>query len=143
MKRDPQPKYFYYVGIDTGVNTGYAVWSKKDKMLLDIRTVKIHQAMQMLSALYASEKRILVRIEDARIRKWVQGGREKLQGAGSIKRDAKIWEDFLRDSQIDFELVPPKQNRTKLDESLFKNLTNWIGRTSEHARDAAMLVYGY
>ena len=30
----------------------------------------------------------------------------------------------------------------KLDAAAFKRLTSWQGRTSEHGRDAAMLVWG-
>ena len=36
---------------------------------------------------------IKLRIEDARLRKWYgNAGREELQGAGSVNRDASIWE---------------------------------------------------
>ena len=85
---------------------------------------------------------MFVRIEDARQRRWLGNkGREALQGAGSIKRDATIWEDFLTDKKIPFEMVAPSRNSTKLSAEVFKRLTGWQGRTSEHSRDAAMLVF--
>lgn len=68
--------------------------------------------------------------------------RDKLQGAGSIKRDCKIWEDFLRDKGIPFKLIAPKNNTTKLSAPAFKSITGYTGRTCEHSRDAAMMVYG-
>ena len=38
--------------------------------------------------------------------------------------------------------VPPMANRTKLPAAAFAQLTGWHGRTSDHARDAAMLIWG-
>ena len=43
---------------------------------------------------------------------------------------------------IDFEAVPPKNNKTKMTAEAFERMTGWKGRTNEHGRDAAMLVYG-
>lgn len=44
---------------------------------------------------------------------------------------------------IPFELVAPKNNKTKVSADYFKKLTGWEGRTNEHERDCAMLVFGY
>lgn len=137
---DPKP---YIIGIDPGVNTGVAVYDTVNKHLIEVITVPIHEAFTIISAYEPLLK--LVRIEDARQRKWFgeNVGKEKLQGAGSIKRDCKIWEDFLKDSNIPFELIAPKQIKTKVSETYFKALTKWKTRTSNHARDAAMLVFGF
>ena len=67
----------------------------------------------------------------------------KQQGAGSIKRDAKIWEDYLTRLRIDFKLVNPTSRKTKITSEYFKKISKFEGRTSNHARDAAMLVLGY
>ena len=64
------------------------------------------------------------------------------QGAGSVKRDSQIWEDFLSDNGIRFEMRAPKNNTTKLSADVFKALTKWPKRTNSHERDAAMLVFG-
>lgn len=86
---------------------------------------------------------IFVRFEDARKRKWFGAkGVEALQGAGSVKRDATVWQDFLQDLCIPYEAVAPKNNKTKITADYFRKVTGWEGRTSEHARDAAMLVFG-
>jgi hypothetical protein len=90
-------------------------------------------------------------VEDARQRKWFgkmdaeqrKYGAAVREGAGSIKRDCQIWEEFLEFMGIKYELVAPKNNKTKLDQKLFSNYTGWKERTNEHARDAAMLVYGF
>ena len=86
----------------------------------------------------------LERFEDARLRKWIPQikGKEVLQGVGSVKRDAGIWEDFLRDLGVPFEMVAPKNNITKLSADSFRKITGWQSKTNEHSRDAAMLVFG-
>ena len=66
-----------------------------------------------------------------------------MQGAGSIKRDAKIWEDFLMDIGVNHEMISPAKNRTKLKADTFKTYTGWENPTNEHSRDAAMLVFNY
>lgn len=136
-------KYKYYIGIDCGVATGITVWSKYDANIRHIATVKIHEAMEAVKFWHEAYKdEVLVRVEDARKRKWFgKAGREQLQGAGSIKRDAKIWEDFLDDLKVDYEMVAPKNNKTKLSSEDFKRLTKYQKATSEHARDSAMLVW--
>lgn len=101
----------------------------------------IHEALDIVLTV-AKANNLLVRVEDARQRRWF-GPRSdaKLQGAGSVKRDAKIWEDFLTDKKIPFEMVPPQFNTTKLKAEAFKKITKWKYATNEHARDAAMLVF--
>ena len=134
----------YIIGIDTGVNTGVAVWDCDRKKLIEVISLPIHRAINFIAVEFLKDKSIHVRVEDARKRKWFgKGGREKLQGAGSIKRDAKIWEDFLTDIGVSFELVAPKDNKTKLSAESFKSLTKWEGKTNEHSRDSAMLVWNY
>jgi len=135
--------YKYYIGIDAGVNTGICVWSKFDSSIRHLSTVKIHEAMKAVEYWHTYHKGLVkVRVEDARKRKWFgEKGVAQLQGAGSIKRDCKIWEDFLTDLGIDFEMVAPKNNRTKVSGDVFRRMTGFVGAASEHARDAAMLVY--
>lgn len=129
------------VGLDTGVHTGFAVWDKGKKQLIELSTLKIHRAMERVRELSVSDE-IVVYFEDARLRTWFgNAGREALQGAGSVKRDCSIWEDFLTDLGVEFHPVAPKNNATKLNATFFEKITGWHGRTSEHSRDAAMLVF--
>jgi hypothetical protein len=137
-------KYDTYIGIDTGVTTGFSVWDAKDKKLTHCCGLKIHKAMEWVLQMTAGRtERVLVRFEDARLRKWFgKAGREQLQGAGSVKRDAVIWEDFCKEKGIQYERVAPKDNKTKLNAATFKAITKWVPVTNEHARDSAMLVFG-
>lgn len=137
-----------YIGIDTGVNTGIAVWDTESRILLSVETTTITTAMLSVLDFRRSDERIKVMFEDARQRKWIpvmpdiRREMGRWQGSGSVMRDCKIWEDFCKENSIPYEAVAPKRNRTKLTAEAFKRLTGWKGRTSEHARDAAMLVFG-
>lgn len=125
-----------YIGIDPGTKTGIAVWDSAEKRFHAIFTLTIFQAINYVNDWHPNATIIM---EDARLRKWFgNSGREKLQGAGSVKRDCAIWEEVFPN----IVKVAPKNNKTKLDAEAFKKLTGWQGRTSNHARDAAMLVFG-
>ncbi len=142
-------KYVYAIGIDTGVNTGVATWNVIARRFDFIKTVPIHKAMMYVMQMHDKYgNNMYVRIEDARLRTWFQSNyktrdeeRKMLQGVGSVKRDAKIWEDFLKDMGIPFEMTHPKNGQTKVDDVTFRKITKYDKRTSEHARDAAMLVF--
>ena len=136
----------YVIGIDPGVNTGFAVWNRERKEFVVITCDKIHEIMVMVKLFQQNlgTENIFIRLEDARLRTWFgNSGRGQLQGAGSIKRDCGIWQDFLEDLGLQYELVPPKKNRTKVSAEWFKATTKYTGRTNNHARDAAMLVFNY
>lgn len=137
-----------YIGIDTGVHTGIAVWNSERKEFAVVDTKKIHEAMNFVYGYVDSDIPFQVRFEDARQRKWIPMSKNmtaelgRAQGAGYVKAHCQIWEDFLTDYQIPFEAIAPRRNVTKLSAEQFGRITGYKGQTSEHARDAAMLVYG-
>lgn len=144
-------KFSLVIGIDTGVHTGIATWNVVSRKFELIATTSIHKAIMYVKNMFETYGcRIFVRIEDARLRTWYQSScktkeeeRKMLQGVGSVKRDAKIWEDFLKDTGIPFEMTHPKNSVTKMNAVAFNKLTKYTKQTSEHSRDAAMLVFGY
>lgn len=142
-----------YIGIDTGTHTGFAVWDNRKRMLIDVTSLPIHKAMERVKAYAELEKsggeRVVVRVEDPRQRTWFgtermsrDEERKKLQGVGSVKRDASIWDDFLKDLGVRYEMVAPRRNITKVNAERFKAYTGWSKKTNEHGRDAAGLVLG-
>lgn len=139
-------KYTIYIGVDVGVSTGLAVWSKESGKgcFTSIETLAIHQAFERVKHYYTLYRDfgVVVVVEDARKRKFFRGEdmAAKQQGAGSVKRDSSIWEAFLEDLGVDYDLVMPR-NTKMMDERTFKLVTKWPHRTSNHARDAAMLVF--
>ena len=139
-------KYDYIIGIDPGTKTGIAVWDRKRQMFVSVQTKNIIEAMNnVLDLQYAPDttqlvERLLV-IEDARTR---SGSEAAKMGAGSIRRDCSIWQEFAEYYDIDilWRATPRgKFKTTKLPAATFKKLTGWAERTSNHARDAAMLVW--
>lgn len=142
---DNKANYKTIVGIDTGTKTGVAIWHRPSKKLAVVDTLKIHQVMDLVKSLKEIHgDQLLVRFEDARLRSWFGSkNKDQLQGAGSIKRDAVIWEAFLNDNGFAYEAVAPKNNKTKLSASLFQKMTGWKDSTDEHGRDAAMLVFNF
>ena len=154
------------IGIDPGDHTGLAVWHTVRKEFVLIGTFPLHRAMQeVYKYAVASEyaalrggRKVHVVFEDARQRTWFQRERSnseyrgKLMGAGAAKRDAAIWEEFLSDVIISggdapdrgctFTARKPQAGATKWSAETFARVTGYTGRTSNHARDAALLVYG-
>lgn len=143
----------YYVGIDTGTHTGFAVWNNRTRQFESIEEYKLYKALEKCHELRkraeAEGTRVCIRVEDARQRTWFgkpmprEEERKKLQGVGMVKRDCNIWEEFLTDYKFEFQMVAPKNNATKLSADQFKAITGWKERTNEHKRDAAMLVFGF
>lgn len=130
------------IGIDTGVNTGIAVW--QDGRLQSVESMTITKAMRYILTCH-SHKYTKLYIEDAR--KWIgfngktKATQARLQGAGSVKRDAKIWEDWCKEHDYEVVFVKPMGKGLKKSAEEFKRITGWTGRTNEHSRDAAMIVY--
>ena len=130
------------IGIDTGTKTGFAVW--EDGKLQVVESMTITQAMRKILTAYPYQTTKLY-IEDAR--KWIGfNGKTKttdarLQGAGSVKRDASIWEDWCKENGYQAIFIKPMDIGLKKSAEDFKRITKWEGRTNEHSRDAAMIVY--
>ena len=143
----PPPKPFKvpakpkrYIGIDPGVNTGFAVWNREAKELQHVSTLMLHQAMALVEQLYTEDPDLQVIIEDARLVRFKTSAARQ-QGAGSVKRDCKAWEDYLKAKGIPYQFTRPNKAITKYTADQFTRYTGYAGRTSSHARDAAMLVY--
>ena len=132
----------FLIGVDPGVCTGFAVWDQEVGKFELITSCTILNAMRWVND-WKLRGKCSVWVEDARQRKWFGGsGREKLMGAGSIKRDCQIWEEFLHSGNLPYRFIPPKDIRTKLNAKKFKAMTGWQNRTNSHGRDAAMIVFG-
>lgn len=142
------------IGVDTGVHTGFAVAIDQGKggELQDVGSLTITQAMSKVLDLVDvhGKANIMLYIEDARLRTWfgnadarqARSGAGVREGIGSVKRDAQIWEDWCKEQGLYYKMIHPAANKTKTDAKYFLKLTGWAKQTNEHARDAAMLVFG-
>lgn len=127
------------IGIDPGVNTGLAI--SNDGVLTEVLTCAAVVAEDEILNLNKIHP-VNIKFEDARLRVWFGSkGNEVKQGAGSIKRDCQRWEEFCIFHKIKFQAIAPKNNRTKIKAAAFEKMTGYTGRTNEHGRDAAMLVF--
>lgn len=120
-----------------------STWGGKGGELEQVESLSITQAMSKVkdSVQTWGAQNVCLYIEDARQRTWFTGGREKAQGVGSVKRDAQIWEDWCKEQGYLYKMIHPAANATKKKATDFFRMTGWKGRTNEHARDAAMLVF--
>lgn len=138
----------YIIGIDPGVKTGWAVWSIQHKKFEHMRTEKLHNVILMLNELHLDGEIDHVVYEDARLRRWINDAgmtasrkRGLAMGAGSVKRDCSIISDMLVAHSIPHIAIAPQKGMTKWPAEKFERMTGWERRTSDHARDAAMLVF--
>lgn len=134
------------IGIDPGVTTGLAHWDTDIQRLVTVGSMPILDAMDIVLESSLSATPYMVILEDCRDMR-IGGGKTfgdtaRLQGVGSVKRDCQIWHDFLTDNGIPFIAQKPHKALTKWTADRFKATTGWQKVTNEHARDAAMLVYG-
>lgn len=138
------------IGIDPGVNTGFAVSESGKLLRVECMTAVEAEDCVMQCVILCGEANVFVHVEDARLRAWFGGmdAKQKKYGAcvregvGSVKRDCHRWQEFLSYHDIPHVLIAPKNNKTKMNADQFKAITKWQGRTNGHGRDAAMLVFG-
>ena len=126
------------IGIDPGVRTGIAIYNTINSKFVLLETMSILKAFKVVKEY--SGLTDLVIVEDARKVRY-KLDYLKAQGAGSIKRDCQIWEEYLFMLGLDFIFVRPKKSITKLNNKIFAKITGYTGKTNEHSRDAGMLVY--
>lgn len=130
------------IAIDPGVHTGFAMTIDGD--LVHVVTMTFTEAQQfVLNRIqqHPIEDLQLV-IEDPR-NQWVP--REKydlarLKGVGSVEAHFKLWVEFCEHYSIGYRTPKPGKYR-RIDAMTFAQWTGWKGRTSEHARAAAMMVW--
>jgi hypothetical protein len=120
------------------------VWDSLGRRLVRVDSMLLHEAWAAVLELRAAGVLHSVTFEDARLRTGYFGpdSQAKQQGAGSIKRDCSAWADFLGAHGISYRGISPRAKGAKVDAEGFARLTGWTRRTSEHGRDAAMLVIG-
>ena len=140
----------YLIGIDCGTHTGLAIWNVAKREFVSIETLAIHRAFEKVKLFFETvSKNTVIYIESPKT--FVpftqkKGAKQvniaaRVQGAGSIKRDFAAWEDFFNDYKFPFVPTSVIGGAKKIDAVLFAKITGVKYRTSEHARDAALIVF--
>ena len=142
MKKDNTLSYRYAIGIDPGVNCGFAIYDRQLAELTHCCSLPLHELFDTLKAW--SGNGIEVFIENPNT--WVQFKGKKtmdsrLQGAGAVKQSYRHIVEFLQDYSIAFKPTKLQGNMKKVSHDYFVKLTGFDGKTNEHGRDAAMIVF--
>ena len=143
-----------HLGIDPGANTGLAVYAPRINQITHLRTEPFWEAHDLVLGLAAPEHMVVV-LEDPTFTTYVwQANRKdtvnvklkKAQSVGANKRDAQLWFDLLSNKGYHVITKAPGEGRgwdsAKWTEDLFQRITGCMMRSSQHARDAAAMVYG-
>jgi hypothetical protein len=143
--------YQISIGIDPGVQNGFAVWDSLKKDFIKILTLKFHPLLKQLDFYQATQEgRFQIVLEATYLNKPVWHGAQNKAIAGSIaqrvgsnQRTAQLIKEYCEEYDLPLvEVKPGKNSYTKLSQKKFEQLTGCRIKTSEHGRDAAMLVYG-
>jgi hypothetical protein len=144
-----------YIGIDGGTHTGFAIWVPVERRFIEIETTDFWGALDKIQALGFNYDKSLfaVVVEDpAQIKTvhiknktniQVSEAKKMLkiaQDVGGVKRESRLLISRLESLGYNVIAVKPSQAKNK-DATAFNSVTGWTGRTSQHARDAAMLVF--
>lgn len=138
-----------FIGIDPGVSCGFALY-KPATGYLWLETFTFWELIQQLTSHVFNEPRPVVYIEDPRGNKpvffrglTIKKNNRVAQNVGSNKRDAALIIEWCRDHGFEVVTVTPNsRSLTKLTAEQFNKMTGYEGRSSQHARDAACIVWG-
>ncbi len=144
------------IGVDPP--KGFAVWDCCEKEFIEIITLDFWGIIEKLKAYcidpigWQMYSPCHVYIEDSTQNKpvfdrtldGVVGARAAkiAQNVGMNKARTALIIEFCAINDIQYTAIrPQKGSMTKLSAGKFKQITGYTGRTSEHGRDAAMLVF--
>ena len=131
------------VGIDPGTTVGVAVWDIEQRKIIELFEIDMFVAHEYLLDLKTRHDLFVV-LEDARmmVTKRRADSASRLQGAGSIKRDAVLWVTWLQGEKIPFiQRAPGKTLKGRDGRDTFREFTGIETKIGQdHMRDAAMMV---
>jgi hypothetical protein len=133
------------IGIDPGVVNGYSLYDTKEGKLCVVTSGKTWQIITWLKIQQELSSEIIVYIEDPTTWRPFKGSKDqshRLKAAGSVTARFRAILEYLEDNSINFVRVPIQGNAKKMSSDMFVKVTGWDGRTNEHGRDAALLIYG-
>lgn len=139
----------FLIGIDPGVKTGFAVWSRTEKGLT-ISTTDFWGVISYLMEI-TDKSKFFVIIEDPNLNPamhWNQHnakgsinfGAKIAQNVGANKKEAELLIEWMKREGIHFYRYKPTTKKWTDEE--FKRYTGYAGKCSQHARDAAAMVWG-
>lgn len=141
----------FVIGIDPGVKTGVALWSRTQDKVLAWCEKDFFTVHDYLISIFPDKTQVTVYVEHPfgghiktkRAAGLTGGAADVYTGnAGGNRREAQLLAESLRRLGFDVELVNPVKE-TKWDSKRFRLFTGSTKPTSQHERDAARLAVYY
>ena len=133
------------VGIDPGIDTGYAVYDVLFNELTEAVTISFWEAWNKAALMNPAQ--VLYVVEDPAQNKPVwnrnlpkNANLKVAQDVGGNKREARLMIKGLR--RLGFVVDAVRPEGPKWTSRYFRGITGYEGRVSEHVRDAARLAWG-
>jgi hypothetical protein len=139
-----------FIGIDPGVETGYAVWCRSRKQFTELVTLSFWTAYDRIVANEPANVEIFIENPDLLPKALYRRTgviehplmRERMaKNVGSNRREASLLIERLQALGYTVTAVRPMTAR-KWTAEQFARYTRHEGRTSQHVRDAGRLVFG-
>ncbi len=150
----PNARKRYVVGIDPGVKTGFAVWNRDEKAFEWIETSTFWGVFFRItesSVFKPVNTHIVIEVaHHAPTFKHLKAeGQNKdtlskiARNVGQVTREAQLLVEGFRRLGFTVSEQKPlgKAKNAADDRAQFERLTGWTKQTSQHARDAARMVY--
>ena len=154
----------YYIGIDAGTRTGFAIWNATLQKFTLVKTFDFWDCIKNLGVFVKqylnSGHEVSIVIEDVTQNKSAYsaiGTYEKTEGEHEnkllaalehAKRVGTVWDktklitEWCERNKLNIILIKPSsKTMTKIKSHEFQQTTGYQNQTSEHSRDAAFLVY--
>lgn len=141
------PKKIYAIGLDAGVTTGVCVFDRRTRSISKLFSSSFWEAYAWILQTFDPAETLIV-VEKPR-KNFVYDRNAKQESrvltkiafnAGENNREATLLIDGLE--KAGFEVKTHTPDKEKWDAATFRQFTRMAGRTNEHERDAARLVWG-
>ena len=132
----------YAIGIDPGMNNGFAIYDRQLAEITHCNSMPLHVLLDTLKLWQKNEIEVFIENPNT----WVgfkgkKGNDARLQGAGAVKQTYRHIVEFLEEYAIPYTPTKLQGNLKKVSKDYFAKVTGYKDRTNEHARDAAMIVF--
>ena len=144
------PNRLLFLGLDPGRKTGFAIYCPEEERIVRLDTTTFWDAYERVIAI--PREQLVVVIEDPsqnpstfehglpRSTKALRRRERLSRDVGANMREAGLLIEGIQRKGYRVHRARPRSG--KLKEAAFNRITGYRGRSSQHARDAAMLVFG-
>lgn len=137
-------EFLWVVGIDPGQETGFAVYSLKQRNFEALMSISFWQVFDELDAYPIHQTKVVVEVPTTN-----RVFHQPAKGLGPLQRQSVNVGRVLREAELMAEGVARlgfttiKSNPIgKADKKRFQQITGFMGRLNQHQRDAGLLCWG-